>query len=51
VKADALYPLTPLSVPTLAPHKEGDVALMGPERLARIVFDADLTTWLHEKVS
>jgi hypothetical protein len=28
-----------------------NVALIGPERLARMVFDAGLTSWLREKVS
>lgn len=28
-----------------------NVALIGPDRLARMVFDAGLTTWLREKVS
>ncbi|MDD2325337.1 MAG: hypothetical protein PHW63_04960 [Alphaproteobacteria bacterium] len=28
-----------------------DVVLIGPDRLARMVFDAGLTTWLREKVS
>ena len=31
--------------------KENNVALIGPDRLARMVFDAGLTTWLREKVS
>ena len=29
--------------------KENNVALIGPDRLARMVFDAGLTTWLREK--
>ncbi len=28
-----------------------DVTLIGPDRLARIVFDSGLTSWLREKVS
>lgn len=28
-----------------------NIALIGPDRLARMVFDAGLTTWLREKVS
>ena len=30
---------------------ESNVVLVGPDRLARMVFDAGLTTWLREKVS
>jgi hypothetical protein len=30
---------------------ENNIALIGPDRLARMVFDAGLTTWLREKVS
>lgn len=31
--------------------EENNVALIGPDRLARMVFDAGLTSWLREKVS
>ena len=31
--------------------EESNVALIGPGRLARMVFDAGLTSWLREKVS
>jgi hypothetical protein len=30
---------------------DAKVVLVGPERLARMVFDAGLTSWLREKVS
>jgi hypothetical protein len=33
------------------PEQKGDVALIGPERLSRMVFNAGLTSWLREKVS
>jgi len=31
--------------------EENNVALIGPDRLARMVFDAGLTSWLRKKVS
>jgi hypothetical protein len=31
--------------------EEGKAVLIGPDRLARMVFDAGLTSWLREKVS
>ena len=31
--------------------EESNVVLIGPDRLARMVFDAGLTSWLREKVS
>jgi hypothetical protein len=31
--------------------EESNVALIGPDRLARMVFDAGLTSWLREKIS
>jgi len=31
--------------------EENNVVLIGPERLARMVFDAGLTSWLLDKVS
>lgn len=31
--------------------EKSDVILIGPDRLARMVFDAGLTSWLREKVS
>jgi Restriction endonuclease len=32
-------------------NEESNVVLIGPDRLARMVFDAGLTSWLREKVS
>jgi hypothetical protein len=35
----------------VGPVKETNVVLIGPDRLARMIFDAGLTSWLREKVS
>jgi hypothetical protein len=31
--------------------EESNAVLIGPDRLARMVFDSGLTSWLREKVS